>query len=246
MHTPPTQPGQDDLYFRQLLSGRDFAASNAAAAQMVNFAYLIGSRVTGEALVVDPAWDIDGLLAVAAADGMRVVGVLATHYHPDHVGGDLFGREVEGIARLLERTPVKVHVQREEAPWVREMTGVSQSDLVVHAGGDKVTLGDVEVTLVHTPGHSPGSQCFLVRGRLVSGDTLFLQGCGRVDLPGADPEAMFRSLTGPLAALPESTVLYPGHQYDPRSSSTFAEQRRENYVLKITSLDEWLRLMGGD
>ena len=241
----PPRPDRDDFYFRQLLSGRDFALDNPVAAQMVNFVYLIGSRSTGEALVVDPAWDVDGLLAVAAADGMRITGALATHYHPDHVGGDLFGRDVEGIARLLARIPAKVHVQREEAPWVREMTGVSESDLVTHSGGDKLRLGDVEVTLLHTPGHSPGSQCFLVRGRLVSGDTLFLQGCGRVDLPGADPEAMFRSLTGPLAALPDATILYPGHQYDPRSSSTFAEQRRENYVLRITSLDDWLRLMGG-
>lgn len=234
-----------DLYFRQLLSGRDFASRDPAAAQMVNFSYLIGSRRTGEAVIVDPAWDVDGLVGAAERDGMRVVGALATHYHPDHVGGDLFGRDIEGIAHLLTRIPGKVHVQRDEVPWVRRITGVSASDLVPHEGGDRLTLGEVEVTFLHTPGHSPGSQCFLVRGRLVAGDTLFLQGCGRLDLPGSDPEAMYRSLTGPLARLPGDTVLYPGHAYDPRPFATLEEQRRENYALRVASLEDWLRLMGG-
>ena len=233
----------DDLYFRQLLAGRDFATGNPTAAQMVNFAYLIGSRRTREAWVVDPAWDVDGLLAAAEDDGMKVVGVLATHFHPDHVGGDLFGISVEGIVRLLERAPCRVHVQRDEVTWLKEMTGVTDADLKVVDGGDRIQTGDVELTFLHTPGHSPGSQCFLVRGRLVAGDTLFLQGCGRVDLPGSDPEAMFRSLTGPLAELPDDTVLYPGHAYDPRPFATLAEQRRENYALRIRSLQDWLRLM---
>ena len=242
-----TQRGEapdDELYFRQLLAGRDFAVADPIAGQMVNFSYLIGSRRTGEALVVDPAWDVDGLIAAAESDEMKLVGGLATHYHPDHVGGDLFGRDVQGIVRLLEKVPGKVHAQRSEAPWLKEVTGVSDSDLALVEGGDRIRLGDVEIAFLHTPGHSPGSQCFLVRDRLVAGDTLFLQGCGRVDLPGADPEAMYRSLTGPLAQLPGDTVLYPGHAYDPRPFATLEEQRRENYVLQVESLEDWMRLMG--
>ena len=235
----------DDLYFRQLLSGREFAASNPGAAQMANFVYLIGSRESGECWVVDPAWDVDGLLAVAEADGMKVRGALATHYHPDHVGGDLFGTEVEGISHLLERVGVKVWVQRDEAEWVKKMTAVSDDDLELVEGGDTIRTGDVELSFLHTPGHSPGSQCFLVRDRLISGDTLFLQGCGRTDLPGADPEAMYRSLTGPLAELPDGTVLYPGHHYGERPSATMEEQRRENYALRVGSLEDFLRLCGG-
>src|SRR5688500_4355003 len=112
-------PGLEDrLYFRQLLAGRDFAASDPAAAQMVNFVYLVGDRATKEALLVDPAWAVQDLLDVAAADGMRVTGALATHYHPDHVGGDLFGSSLEGIRELLAAVPCKVHVQRPEAEWV--------------------------------------------------------------------------------------------------------------------------------
>ena len=175
---------------------------------------------------------------------MKVVGALATHYHPDHVGGDLFGTTVEGIARLLERVPGRIHAQRDEVPWIKEDTGVADSDLAVVDGGDRIRLGDVELAFLHTPGHSPGSQCFLVRGRLVAGDTVFLQGCGRTDLPGSDAEAMYRSLTGPLAQLPGDTILYPGHAYDPRPFGTLAEARRDNYALRVQSLDDWMRLIG--
>lgn len=244
MSTPQQPPAEDDLYFRQLLAGRDFALQDLMAAKMVNFAYLIGSRDTGEAVVVDPAWDVDGLLDAAENDGMKVVGALATHYHPDHVGGDLFGLEVPGIVRFLERTGGRVHVQKQELPWVRRTTGVAESELSAVEGGETLRLGDVEITFLHTPGHSPGSQCFLVRGRLVAGDTLFLQGCGRVDLPGADSAALYHSLTGPLARLPGDTVLYPGHDYG-GEFATLARTREENYALRIESLEDWMKSMGG-
>jgi len=239
----PEAPAGNDLYFRQLLAGRDFAQRDVMASQMVNFSYLIGSRDTCEAVVVDPAWDVDGLLDTAEADGMKVVGALATHYHPDHVGGDLFGLEVEGIPRFLERTAGRVHVQKSELPWIGRTTGVAEKEFSTVEGGDTLHLGDVEITFLHTPGHSPGSQCFLVRGRLVAGDTLFLQGCGRVDLPGSDPAALYHSVTGPLAQLPGDTVLYPGHDYG-GESATLARTREENYALRIESLEEWMQSMG--
>ena len=184
----------DRLYFRQLLAGRDFAADDDVARQMVNFVYLIGDRETGEAVIVDPAYGVDELLGMVAADDMECVGVLATHYHPDHVGGDMMGWGIEGIARLLEVAQVPVHVQADEAPWVARSAGVGLDELDVHRGGDVVRVGAIPITLVHTPGHTPGSQCFLVDGRLVSGDTLFLEGCGRTDLPGSDADAMYESL----------------------------------------------------
>jgi glyoxylase-like metal-dependent hydrolase (beta-lactamase superfamily II) len=210
---------------------------------MVNFVYLIGDLEKRQCLVVDPAWDVDDLLKIAEADGMEVVGALATHYHPDHVGGDMFGTEVKGIPDLLARKGVKVHCNREESPWIRRVTGVSGSDLVPHEGGDVVRVGEIDVRTLHTPGHTPGSQCFLVEGRLVAGDTLFLQGCGRTDLPGGDPDAMYRSLTQTLAKIPDDVVLYPGHLYDPRSSATMAETRKSNYVLRVKTLEDWRRMM---
>jgi glyoxylase-like metal-dependent hydrolase (beta-lactamase superfamily II) len=228
----------DDLYFAQLPVG-----------EMANLAYLIGSRSTREALVVDPAWSVDALLDRAEADGMRVTGALVTHYHQDHVGGSIFGMSIEGLGRLLERQPVPIHVQAREAEGVRRVTGVSQADLVPHEGGDVLELGQVRVRLLHTPGHTPGSQCFLVEsaggpGRLVSGDTLFLNACGRVDLPGGDPEAMFRSLDGVLKKLPDATVLYPGHLYAAEPYATMGEQKRTNPYLRAANVDQFLHFMG--
>jgi len=172
---------KDGLYFRQLLAGRDFARQDPVAAGMVNFVYAIGDLATRECVVVDPAWDAQGILDVVDADGMTLVGALGTHYHPDHIGGSMMGFTVPGMTALNALRPVKLHVNEHEADGVKKITGLSESDLVRHAGGDVLEVGGVEIRFVHTPGHTPGSQCFLVDGRLVSGDTLFVSACGRVD-----------------------------------------------------------------
>ncbi len=227
-----------DLYFRQMPVG-----------EMANFAYLIGSYETREALVIDPAWSVDGLLDTAQADDMNVVGALVTHYHQDHVGGSLFGHEIEGVSRLLERNPVPLYVNEHEADGLRKVTGASESDLARKSGGDVIELGQIRVRLLHTPGHTPGSQCFLVeeRGRpgsLISGDTLFLGSCGRVDLPGSDPEAMYRSLNQTLKQLPDETLLYPGHLYSSDPASTMGDQKATNPFLRVASLDQFLMFRG--
>jgi glyoxylase-like metal-dependent hydrolase (beta-lactamase superfamily II) len=234
----------DRLYFRQLLAGRDFAPDDFVARQMVNFVYLIGDRETGEAMIVDPAYGVRELIEIAGADDMRITGALVTHYHPDHVGGDLMGYPIEGVRELLAIDDVSapLHVQRPEAQGVKYVTGASDSDLVLHDSGDEVRVGDIPVHLLHTPGHTPGSQCFLVDGRLVAGDTLFLEGCGRTDLPGGDPETMYESITHRLAAVPDDTVLYPGHLYSPEPSATMGDTRRRNYVFRFPSRDAWLSM----
>lgn len=238
-------PGPDRrLYFRQLLSGRDFAATDQLAAQMVNFVYLIGDRDTGEAVAVDPAYQIDDLLDLIAADGMRLTGVLATHHHPDHVGGSMMGYRIAGLRELLERQAVPVHVHRQEAEWVRRVTGMSETDLVSHDSGDVIDVGAVAIQALHTPGHTPGSQCFLVDGMLVAGDTLFLEGCGRTDLPGSDPEAMWESLQH-LASLPDDVAVFPGHRYSDASASTLGLVKETNYVFKPSSKEQWLAMFAG-
>jgi glyoxylase-like metal-dependent hydrolase (beta-lactamase superfamily II) len=234
---------EDRLYFRQLLTGRDIARSDPVARQMLNFVYLVGDRQTGEAVAVDPAYAPDEVLDVLAADGMRLTGVLATHYHPDHVGGEMMGLSIVGIGRLLELADVPIHVHRDEAPFVTAVTGVTDA-LVGHDSGDTVMAGSVPIELVHTPGHTPGSQCFLVDGKLVAGDTLFLEGCGRTDLPGGDPEQMYLSLTQRLAKVPDDTVLYPGHLYSADPSATMGETRARNYVFQPQSLEDWMRYFG--
>lgn len=232
----------DRLYFRQLLAGRDIARGNPLARQMVNFVYLVGDRTTGEALVVDPAYDIDGTLEILEQDGMRLTGVLASHYHPDHIGGDLMGHAIVGVADLLERTSVPVHVQADEVPWVQRVTGLREEDLVAHGSGDIVQAGEVAVELIHTPGHTPGSQCFLVDGRLVSGDTLFLDGCGRTDLPGGDPAELYLSLTQRLAKVPDEAVLFPGHQYSTEPSASMGTTRGSNVVFRPSTREDWLAM----
>jgi len=229
---------ESDLYFRQLPVG-----------EMANFAYLIGSRAKREALLVDPAWSVDALLDAAEADGMRVTGALVTHYHQDHVGGSLFGVQIEGIDRLMACAPVPIYVNENEAEGLRKVTGASESDLRRVRGGDVLELGALRIRLLHTPGHTPGSQCFLVEeagapGRLVSGDTLFLGSCGRVDLPGSDPEAMYRSLTETLKRLPDDTLLYPGHFYSRAAFDTLGNEKRNNPFLRMASLDQFLSRMG--
>ncbi len=228
---------ESQLYFRQLPVG-----------DMANYAYLIGCTETRKAVVVDPAWNVDGLLDLAASDDMEVEGALVTHYHQDHVGGSIFGMDIQGLDRLLERSPMPIHVQKEEAHGLKQVTGVSDADLALHEGGDVLELGAIRLRLLHTPGHTPGSQCFLVEesgqpAHLISGDTLFLNACGRVDLPGGDAEALYFSLNQTLKKLPDETLLFPGHAYG-EPSSTMGEQKRTNPFLRVTSLETFLSFMG--
>ena len=221
----------DRLYFRQLLAGQDFATDDDFAVQMVNFVYLIGDRETGEAVVVDPAYDPAAVVDIAAADGMAISGVLVTHHHQDHIGGEIFGNAIEGVTDLLEQVQVPVHCQADEADSVTKVTGITD-ELVTHRSGDTVAVGDIEIELIHTPGHTPGSQCFLVRDRLVSGDTLFLDGCGRTDLPGGDTEALMESIATRLARVPDEAVLFPGHRYSLASSATMGITREHNWAIR--------------
>jgi glyoxylase-like metal-dependent hydrolase (beta-lactamase superfamily II) len=233
----------DRFYFRQLLSGRDFAVRNGLAAQMVNYVYLLGDRVTRECVIVDPAYAVDELLGVIEADGMTLTGVLATHYHPDHIGGSMMGHRIDGIAHLLEKHNVPIHVNEAEAPWVIRTTEVDMSHLVAHSAGDTLAVGEIDITFVHTPGHTPGSQCFLARGCLISGDTLFLDGCGRTDLPGSDAEQMYDSLQT-LAKLPDQTTVFPGHQYSAPPSAPMSTVRSSNYVYRTRDKDAWMEWFG--
>ncbi len=234
----------DRLYFRQLLSGRDFGADNMIAKQMVNFCYLIGDRQTGEAMAIDPAYDVAGIHQILEDDGMTLTGILGTHYHADHVGGSMMGYELEGVAEMLERADVPVHLQAPEVEFVTKTTGLAPGQLVGHASGDVVTVGEIDIELIHTPGHTPGSQCFLVRDNLVSGDTLFLDGCGRTDLPGGDPTELYHSLTQRLAKVPDHATLFPGHLYSPQPSRSMGETRELNVVFKPGSVEQWLTMFG--
>jgi hydroxyacylglutathione hydrolase len=218
------------LYFQQLEMG-----------PMQNFVYLIGSTETRKVAVVDAAWEIDRILRIAAADEMEISHAFVTHTHPDHVGGRFAGVEIEGVTELLSKCKAKIVVHKAEAEFLK---GLSPSDIIKAESGDKIDVGGVEIQLLHTPGHTPGSQCFLVDNRIVSGDTLFIGACGRVDLPGSNPEQMYYSLTQKLMALPDDTVLFPGHNYAPKTHATLGEEKKTNPYLRFTSLKQFLAAMG--
>ena len=218
------------LYFKQLELG-----------PMQNYVYLIGSAETRKVAVVDAAWEIDTILRIAAKDDVEITHAFVTHTHPDHVGGRFAGTEIEGVTELLGKCKAKVVVHKSEAEFLTEL---SASDMIKAESGDKIDVGGVEIQLMHTPGHTPGSQCFLVENRIVSGDTLFIGSCGRIDLPGSNPEQMYYSLTQKLMALPDETILFPGHNYSNRPTSTIGDEKQTNPYFHFHSLKQFLAAMG--
>ena len=211
---------------------------------MQNFVYLVGDIEARQCVVIDPAWEIQTIADTAASDDMTIVGALVTHTHQDHVGGSLqswgMPGRIPGVEELLAVVPTRVYVHKAE----REFLPGLGSDLVKVDNHDTLDVGRLRLTFLHTPGHTPGSQCFLVDGRLISGDTLFIGSCGRTDLPGSDPSEMYYSLTQRLGALPDDTLLFPGHNYG-GPESTMGDERRHNPFMRFGSLSEFLRVVGG-
>lgn len=184
--TPPS-------YLRQLKLG-----------PMDNFVYLLGARGSPEVAVIDPAWDLPAIERAAQEDGKRLTAAIVSHCHRDHINA---------LPELLARHDVPVYAQKEEADFSEDLRKSAGDALRATAPGEVVRVGPLEVKLLHTPGHTPGSQCVLCGDALVSGDTLFINACGRCDLKGGNPEDMYRSLTGVLMRLPDATRLFPGHDY---------------------------------
>jgi glyoxylase-like metal-dependent hydrolase (beta-lactamase superfamily II) len=233
----------ESLVLLQLLAGRDHATTDPIARQMANFSYVIGCRERRECLLIDPSWDPRGIAAVAAREGLRVVGVVATHGHPDHVGGEWMNLQIKGLRELQEKSPVPVHVHQDDLPLLTRFSGLDAGTIVSHSGGDTISVGNVTIDLIHSPGHTPGGICLHTQGNLLTGDVLFVGACGRVDLPGSNPRQMFASLQH-LATLPAETVVWPGHDYGPAPRSTIGQELRSNPSMQGHSAEEWMRWMG--
>ncbi len=221
---------QDDLYFRQIQIG-----------PMANFVYLIGSQSSREAAIVDPAWCVRDLLQAAEEDGVTVTSVLVSHTHFDHVGGQMMGETIEGVAAFLEHCKAKVYVHKAEV----EQAPIPASEIVPTDEHSQLILGGITIDFIHTPGHTPGSQCFKLADRLISGDTLFIGSCGRTDLPGSNPEDLYYSLTQKLMKLEEKTLVFPGHNYAEHATSTTMEKEMAtNPFLRFPSKQAFLAAMG--
>ncbi|KAG6542575.1 hypothetical protein Mapa_016046 [Marchantia paleacea] len=249
----------DGFYFRQLLPARDICLSPSniierqifsSAEQMQNYIYLIGDARTRECVVVDAAWDVKGIRAIAAADNMKLVGAVVTHYHFDHVGGippppfDSFGIKVPGVSDLALEDKVKVYVNKLDAQTVKTKCAIPAASMVLLEDGGVVNIGSVKMHFIHTPGHTPGSQCIHIPRKdgdiLISGDTLFIGSCGRLDFPDCDPKAMYSSLQKKLASLPDSTRVYPGHDYG-GPYTTIADEKKKG-LLKGMTESHWLKM----
>lgn len=198
----------DALYVRQLKLG-----------SMDNFVYLVGPKGSDEVLVVDPAWDVPAIEAALVQDGKRLVGAFVSHCHGDHING---------LPELLRAHDVPVYAQRAEVDFSSNLRELASGALRPVGPGDVLTVGGRNFHALHTPGHTPGSHCLLAQDALVSGDTVFINGCGRCDLPGGDPEAMYRSLSQVLLKVPDSTRLFPGHDYANVPVAAMADVRHHN------------------
>lgn len=196
------------LYVRQLKLGA-----------MENFVYLVGPRDSSEVLVVDAAWDVPAIERALVEDGKRLVGAFVSHCHDDHTNG---------LPELLSRHDVPVYAQRVELDFSADLRGLVPGALRPLDPGAELTVGGRVFQALHTPGHTPGSHCLLAQDALVSGDTVFVNRCGRCDMKGGDPEAMYRSLSQVLARVPDQTRLLPGHDYADVPVEAMGEVRRNN------------------
>ncbi len=194
-----------------------------------NFITFIGDKASRTCAVVDPAWDAATILREAQRLDVRITQILCTHSHFDHV---------DQVEALLGTVDVPVSMSRAEI----EFSGFACNNLVASSPGDTLRIGEhVEVTMMHTPGHTPGSTSYRVRGAVITGDTLFVDGCGRCDFVGGDPETMFDTLRSLTAALPGDTRMYPGHDYGGAPTSTVDEQLANNPYLQHGTVQDFVR-----
>jgi len=194
---------------------------------MENFVYLIRDKATGRAAVVDPAWDVSKVIELASKRGVSITDILLTHSHHDHING---------ISDVLDTYDAQLHLLKSEA----EFWGQSLAMPSLHHGGDIIRLGETDIKILHTPGHTPGSACYQLGNDLITGDTMFVYGCGRCDLSGGDPEVMHDTLRK-LGELPDSTIIHPGHNYADKCTSTMQEQHDGNPFMHCDSVEDFVQ-----
>lgn len=253
----------EGLYFRPLIPGEHICTSTwnplsklvfEFAKKMRNVVYLIGDMETKECVVVDPCWDVDGILKeVCEVDGMKIIGILATHNHFDHVGGrppapfDSYGVNVGGVAKLLEKIPnISVRIHKDDADALITEAFVPKEKIIALESGDRMKIGRHEVEFIHTPGHTPGSQCIRFGPRMrrvLTGDTLFCGSCGRVDFPGGNVHDLYKSLFEQISSWPEEMAIFPAHSYGGKLLTSLWYERIHG-ILKFKRKEEFAARLG--
>ena len=188
--------------------------------QMQNFSYLIGDEDSKDCAVVDPGWEIETILEIAKKHDLNVKYILITHSHYDHIGK---------VKEIADATGAVVYIHKEDMDEIKNK-GVDKIKTVEE--GDEINIGKIKIKVLHTPGHSPGSVCYLVDNKLITGDTLFVENIGRTDLPGGDPRVIAESLKR-LKELDETIEVYPGHDYGSVKHSTIKHEKENNPHMSI-------------
>ncbi len=192
-----------------------------------NFLYFIGDAESQEIAVIDPAWDVEYLCDQADSKGYKIKYVFLTHGHPDHVNG---------LDDMLKRYDVPAYISKHEAPFYMP----KHKNIIEVENGEILKVGNIEFECILMPGHTPGCQSFKHQDVLITGDAIFIDGCGRCDLPGGDPAVMYDTLYDIVMKLPDSTLLYPGHNYGPTPFDTLGHQKITNHYLLCSSKEEFL------
>lgn len=192
---------------------------------MQNFSYILEDEETEEAIIIDPSWDLENIEQAINRNDLKIKYIVNTHHHFDHTLGN------EAMAKL---TGAKI-IQHEASELKHDLTVTD---------GDKITFGDSELSIIHTPGHSKDGICLVGDGKIFSGDTLFVGNCGRVDLPGGSSKELYRSLFEIISNLDDNLVLYPGHNYGPTPTSTLGKEKATNFVMQKRTEQEFTAIVG--
>jgi glyoxylase-like metal-dependent hydrolase (beta-lactamase superfamily II) len=189
-----------------------------------NFSYIIADEASGEAVAVDPSFNVDAIILVLKDQNFNLKYVIDTHGHSDHTAGN------EEL-RSAFHSKIVAH----------KLSHVNKDISVVD--GDTIRVGTITIKVLHTPGHTPDSICLLTDGKLLTGDTLFVGECGRTDIPGGSAKDMYTSLLQKIAKLDDNLEVYPGHDYGPFPNSTIAKEKQTNYTLQDRTLQQFIQFM---
>ena len=196
------------------------------------FCYIISCPGTKEALVIDPAGDEDYIVEKIKEKGLTLKYIVNTHGHPDHSGGNARIKELTGAQIIMHEEDDKLFNSLEGRAHATQMGFAPSPYADLHVkDGDEIEIGDVKLRVIHTPGHSLGGICLYGYGNLFTGDTLFVGAIGRTDLPGGDEDVFMNSIHIKLLTLPEDTIVWPGHDYGVRPSSTIGHEKITNPFL---------------
>ena len=201
---------------------------------MQNFSYIIGNEKSKEAVVVDAGWEIDRLIGICRQENLKIKIIILTHSHYDHA---------QKAVELAGKTKAEVYFHEDEYSNIKNTLKDNSIKITELKNNDEIKIGYISIKVIHTPGHTPGAICLLVKNKLITGDTLFVGAIGRTDLSGGDAIKLFESLQK-LKNLSDDVEVYPGHDYGNAPFSTIGTEKKSNPYFMCRTKEEFLSLVG--